>query len=301
MKTILITGGSGLVGSRFIELSSSKYKILSPNQEELDITDRNSIEKYFNEHPEIETVINFAAFTNVDVAEKERNNENGLCWRLNVMGAKNIAEVCQKNNRFLIHISTDFIFKGDNDNPGPYSEDAKIPENMEGIGWYGWTKNRAEDAVQKVGGKVAIVRYGYPFRADNYEVKVDWARNLIKLYNEQKLYPLFADQVQSVVLIDELVQPMGKIIDNEINGIFHIASSETNTPYEIGTYLLGKYTGKTVEIQKGSMEEFLKAPGKTPRPRLGGLKTEKTQEILGMKFKTWKEMVDEFIDQLSTS
>ncbi len=46
------------------------------------------------------------------------------------------------------------------------------------------------------------------------------------------------------------------------------------------------------------MVEFLKAPGRTPRPRLGGLKVEKTESKLGMKFKNWREMVDEFISQL---
>jgi dTDP-4-dehydrorhamnose reductase len=121
---------------------------------------------------------------------------------------------------------------------------------------------------------------------------------LIKLYNEQKLYPLFDDQVQSVIFIDDLVAPLSKIVEKELNGVFHIASKDTTTPYEIGTYLLSKFAGKPVELQKGSMSDFLAVPGRTPRPLLGGLKTEITQEKLGIKFKTWKEMVDEFIDQV---
>ncbi len=297
MKEILITGGSGLVGSRFIELSSSKYTILSPDLNELDITDKNYLEHYFNDHKEIKAVVNFAAFTNVDGAEKERNDENGFCWKLNVLGVKNIAEICQKNNKFLIQISTDFIFKGTSDNPGPYSEDAKLAENSEGISWYGWTKLQAEKEIKKSGGRSAVVRIAYPFRAASYELKADWARNMIKLFKEKKLYPLFTDQIQSILFIDSLVEPLNKIIEEEISGVFHVVSSNTTTPFDAISYLLEKYSGGKVELEKGSMKEFMKAPGRTPRPQMGGLKTDKTQEVLEMKFKTWKEMIEEFIAQ----
>ena len=190
------------------------------------------------------------------------------------------------------------MFPGNEKYPGPYGEDTILPESSEGIGWYGWTKNRAEKVIRDSGVRGTTVRYGYPFRTAEYELKLDWARNLIKLYNEQKLYPLFTDQIQSVIFVDELVEPLSKIINDELTGVFHIASFDTTTPYEMGSYLLEKYVGKKVELQKGSMVEFLKTPGRTPRPRLGGLKTQKTQEKLGMKFRSWREMVSEFIKQL---
>lgn len=298
MKKLAIIGGSGMVASRFIDLADKNFEITSLDEKTLDITDNTSVKNYFAVN-KFDAVINFAAFTNVDAAEDQKDDKDGLAYKLNVIGPKNLAESCKENNIFLVHISTDFIFPGNSKNPGPYSEDAKLPETSEGIGWYGWTKNRAEDMLKNFSDNFAIVRYGYPFRATAYERKNDWARNLINLYNEQKLYPLFTDQIQSVIFIDDLVAPLVKIIDEQLNGVFHIAS-DTVTPYEIGSYLLEKYAGKPVELQKGSMADFLNAPGRTPRPRLGGLKTEKTQENLGIKFKTWKEMVDEFISQLKS-
>ena len=138
------------------------------------------------------------------------------------------------------------------------------------------------------------------YHLQRYELKKDWARNLINLYNEHKLYPLFDDQIQSIVFIDDLVEPLAKIINEELAGIFHIASIDTTTPYEVGSYLLEKYTGKPVEILKGSMVEFLKTPGRTPRSRFGGLNNLITRKTLNMKFKTWKEMVDEFVNQLKS-
>lgn len=298
MKKVLVIGGSGMVASRVIDLIKDTIEITSVDQNTIDITDYNAVKNYFDKNI-FDAVINFAAITNVDESEKDRGNENGITWKLNFDAVNNLAEVCKNKNIFFVHISTDFIFKGSEDSKGPYAEDVKRPSNPDGIGWYGWTKNRAEKVVEETGGKFAIIRYGYPFRAAKFEIKSDWARNLIKLYNEQKLYPLFADQVQGVLLIDELAEPLVKIINNELQGVFHISSRDVGTPYEIGKYLLEKYSGKTVEIKKGSMTEFLKGEGRTPRPIYGGLKTELTQKRLGLTFKTWREMVDEFISQLN--
>lgn len=299
MKKILVIGGSGMVASRIIDLWKGRFEIIALDEKTLDLTNETAVKTYFDNNS-FDTVVNFAAFTNVDVAEHEQGDEDGIVWKLNVLGPKYLGEVCKRKNMFFVHISTDFVFPGNEDFPGPYPEDTKIPETQDGIGWYGWSKNRGERAVSESGAKYAIVRYGYPFRADKYDLKLDWARNLLKLYNEQKLYPLFTDQVQSIVLIDNLASPLGKIIDDEAEGVFHLASSDTTTPFESGSYLLEKFSGKPVEIQKGLMAEFLKSPGRTPRPRLGGLKVSATEEKLGMKFKTWREMIDEFF-LLSTS
>jgi dTDP-4-dehydrorhamnose reductase len=299
MKKIAVIGASGMVASRYCDLAKSDLEITPLDERTLDITDNAAVEKYFKEN-KFDAVINFAAFTNVDVAEKESGKEEGITYRLNVEGPKNLAEHCNENNIFLIHISTDFVFPGNEGDPGPYDEDFPIAETPEGIGWYGWTKNRAEFMLKNFSNKYAIVRYGFPFRADTYELKKDWARNLISLYDEQKLYPLFDDQTQNILFIDDLVAPLTKIINDELTGVFHIASSDTTTPYEAGYYLLEKYAGKPVELQKGSMAEFLKTPGRAPRPRLGGLKVKNTETKLGMKFKTWREMIDEFILQLKS-
>lgn len=298
MKKIAVIGGTGMVASRFIDLSGKNFEIASIDEKTLDITDKEAVKLYFNSN-RFDSIINFAAFTNVDGAETQRGDEEGLVWKLNVEGSQNLAEVSDKNGIFLIHISTDFVFPGNRLYPGPYSEDSKLPENPDGIGWYGWTKNRAEKVILNINPRAAIVRYGYPFRASAFELKLDWARNLIKLYDEQKLYPLFDDQIYSVLFIDDLVEPLSKIIEEKSSGIFHIASSNTTSPYEAGKYLLEKYTGKEVTLQKGSMEEFLKRSGVTPRPQFGGLNDVRTQKSLNVKFKTWMEMIDEFIDQLN--
>jgi dTDP-4-dehydrorhamnose reductase len=291
MKKVLVTGASGMVGSGFCRRAKESLTLITPDEKTLDLTSRKSVTDFFASH-QFEAVVNFAAFTNVDAAEKERGNKQGLAWQLNAMGPKTLQEACLESGRFLVQISTDFIFPGTKENPGPYSEDAQLPETEEGISWYGWTKLLGEKSVDL--SRFAVVRYGYPFTPGDYPLKLDWARNLLKLYREQKLYPLFTDQIQSVILVDDLFPPFLKIIEGELKGIFHVVSADTTTPYEIGGYLLNLYSGQKVEVVKGSMTEFLKAPGRTPRPRLGGLRTEKTQNTLGLKFRSWREMIADF-------
>ena len=295
----LIFGGSGLIGSRFIELVSEEKHVV-PKEEELDITDTKALEDFFNKHAdEFDVVINFAAYTNVDGAEKERGDETGVVWKINVIGAENVAKVTQKHGKFLIYISTDFIFPGTDEDPGPYTEDAELPKSAEKIGWYGWTKNVAEKKVKEVGGNFAITRIAYPFRAAPYKLKIDFARNILELFDKDKLYPMFSDQQLTPVFIDDLVITLEKIAELKKPGIYHVVTADVTSPFEFGSYLLEKAKGARGIVKKGSMKEFLKAPGRTPRPRLGGLDTKKTQEALGMKFKTWKQAVDEFIRQLT--
>lgn len=295
MKRVLVVGATGLIGSRFVELVKGKFDIIPVDEKILDITDINAVNKYFEEN-QFDSVVNFAAFTNVDLAEKERNDEKGLCFKLNVKAIENLAYACKKYNKFLVQISTDFVFKGDIDNPGPYDENAKLPEDINGMGWYGWTKREAEIKVENARAKSAIVRIAYPFTSGKYDLKLDFAKNYLKAFDEGKLFPIFTDQTFTPILIEDLIKPLSKILNEELQGVFHIVSSDVTTPFDFVEYLLKRARNATAVVQKESMEEFLKVDGRTPRPRLGGLKTEITQQKLGMKFRTWREMVDDYAD-----
>ncbi len=297
MKKILVIGASGLIASRFVELAKSNFDITGVDEKTLDITNKEAVLKYF-ENNKFDSVINFAAFTNVDAAEKESGDESGFVWKLNVEGPKNLIEACNTNNIFLVQISTDFVFPGTENFPGPYAEDAELPNNAALMGWYGWTKNRAEYFLRQYSLKFAIVRVAYPFYAADFNGKLDFAKTYLKLFDEGKMYPIFTDQTMSFLNVDFLVEPFTKLLNQETEGIFHIVSSNTATAYDFVSYLLNKARGAENVVQKSSMLEFLNSPRRTPRPRLGGLKTEFTQQKLGIKLATWQEMVDKFVVQL---
>lgn len=293
-----MTGASGLVGSRFVGLSKYKSQLLTPDISELDILDSSSVDTYFKQN-KVDVVINFAAFTDVAEGEKQRGNEDGLCYKLNVDGVFNLVNFFKENGgEYFIQISTDNVFSGQPDNPGPYDENA-APEIDAGlVTWYGYTKMLGEKVVGDNWENSSVVRINYPVRA-KFEGKLDYFRKPLSLFDQNKLYPLFTDQHITITFIDELAAVLDKLIDLQLNGVFHVASANMGTPFEIISLLLQKARGVSGVVQKSSIVEFLRKPdvSKVRYPQFGGLKTQKTQEKLGMKFKTWQEVVDELVSQ----
>ena len=298
MKKVLVIGATGLVGSRFTKLSKDNLELLGIDEKVLDITDSVAVDKYFSEN-KFDSVINLSAYTDVAGGENQWNDEKGLCWRLNVLAPKYLGDALKKQNSFLVHFSTDFAFEGLEGSRGPFDEDSKLPDDPTNLCWYGWTKNRGELEVEKTGVRNAIVRIANPFRA-NFPLKLDFARKILDLYDKNSLFPLFTDQTITPCFIDDLVAPLSKIVENAIEGKFHLVSADTGTYFDVGSYILEKARDVKGVAKESSLVEFMKTPGRNKRPIFGGLATEKTQEKLGMKFRTWRQMVDEFAEQLKS-
>ena len=294
---ILVLGTPGLVGSRFVEIYSHKYDLLTPSINELDITDKGALFEYFGKN-KISTVINFAACTDVDAAEKQRGNESGSCWKVNVEGVGNLVDVVNTDNTYLIHISTDMVFSGSQTDPGAYSEDHKLELNKQKLTWYGFTKAQGEKITSKISGnKISILRLIYPVRA-RYKLKLDYLRKPLKLFDEGKLYPLFSDQQVSVTFIDEACCAIQVLAETHRYGIFHASSTDTTSPYEITSYLIEKARGKKNVVKMTSLDEFLKKVDNPARyPKFGGLQVEATEKKLGIKFSSWREIVDKLVEQ----
>ncbi len=289
-EKILVTGADGLVGSRFVELSK-KFTLLTPSAEEMNLTDASSIESYLEkENPD--WVINFAAFTDVNGAETQTGDEDGMAWKVNVEGVRNLVKAFKSKN--IIQISTDMVFPGDLSHPGPYDENDMPPNSPDKLTWYGWTKNRAENIIRSHGG--TILRIIYPVRA-NYDKKPDYIRGALKKFVEKKMFPLFMDQQICISFIDEVAETLEKIIETDSRGTFH-CSSDTTTPHELISFVIDQLGEDASTVKSGSIIEFLKTQSNPNRyPVYGGLKTKKTEEALEMHFSSWQTIVEMLIGQ----
>jgi dTDP-4-dehydrorhamnose reductase len=298
MRKILTIGSSGLVGSRWLELSKYKDNFLTPDYIELDILSPENIQKYFQTNGTPDWVINFAAFTDVGKAEDERGRKDGFCWKLNVEGLENLMNVFEPARTRFIQISTDMVFSGFVADKGPYDENHPPEKDSDKLTWYGYTKLLGEQKVQeKFKTHAAVLRLIYPVRT-KYDLKLDYLRKPLKLFDEGKLYPLFADQQVSIAFVDEISNALDKIITQNATGTFHASSSDNATPFELVSYLLEKTRGVTGVVQKTSLDEFLKTVEAPVRyPKFGGLKVELTEQRLGIKFSSWKEIIDKLVDQ----
>lgn len=296
MKKVFVTGSSGLVCSRFVELYGKDYELATPDYPEFDLTNAENVKKVIAEiNPEV--IVNFAAYTNVSEAENQRDNKNESCWKINVEGVKNLINALNPQIR-LIHISTDMVFPGSMENPGPYSEEQKAEEDSSKVTWYGFTKGEGERLVlENLGQDATILRLIYPVRA-KFDAKLDYIRKPLSLFDEGKLYPLFNDQQVSIAFIDEVALALKTILDKEAKGVFHASSCDTTTPYELISDVIEKVRGKSGVVKSSSLKEFLKSVDNPVRyPLMGGLKVSKTEQELGIKYSTWKEIVEKLISQ----
>lgn len=298
-ERILVTGGNGLVGSRFVELYKDKYNFTTPEYPEFDLTNKESVSLAV-ENADPDVVVNFAAHTNLNEAESQRGDVNASCYKINVEGVKNLLESLPSKSHF-IQISTDNVFSGSEMDKGPYPEDHGVENDKNKLTWYGYTKSLGEkEVVKKLGKESTILRLIYPSSA-KYEAKMDFLRKPLSLFDEGKLYPLFNDQQVSISFVDSVAEALDKIISGNKKGIFHASSEDVGTPFEIITYLIEKARGVKNAVKPSSLAEFVKTVDNPVRyPKYGGLKVEKTEKELEIKYGTWKQIVDRFVEQLNS-
>lgn len=293
MKKVLITGSSGLVGSRLIELLKDKYQLLTPDEKEFNLLDQSSLKKYLDKH-QPDFLLNLAAFTDVNAAEQQTGDKHGLCWRLNVDGVESLIKLLPDKTRFL-QISTDMVFSGSVKDPGPYTEDHPLPQSSERLTWYGWTKNRGEQFTRNAGH--SVLRIIYPIRL-RFSDKSDYLRGILDKYAQGKLHPLFSDQLISITFIDHLAEVVSAIIDQQLSGIFHACSSDTTNPYQLAKYTLKQLGQDTSTVKRSSLKDYLKTLDNPYRyPLVGGLQTDQSAQLTGLTYPTWQQIIDQLVSQ----
>lgn len=295
MKKVFVTGSGGLVGSRFVELASKKYQLFAPEINELNLLDQKAVQDYIaKSKPDV--IVHLAAYTDVSEAEIQRGDIESLSWKVNVEGTRNLVESVGKVH--FIHISTDMVFPGSTLDSGPYTEDHHTNYSQNELTWYGYTKLQSEKIVlDKFGSKATIIRLIYPVRA-KFEEKLDYLRKPLKLFDEGKLYPMFTNQQVSISFIDEIAALLATIIDKKLTGIFHASSNDCGSPFEIIGYLIEKARGVEGAVKPSSIDGFLKTVDNPLRyPRFGGLRVYRTEKETGIKFSSWKEIIDKLVEQ----
>ena len=298
-EKILVTGASGMVGSRFVETHPKPDNLLSPDLDVFDMTRPENLAAYFAAHPGIGAVINLAAYTNVSEAEKQKEDKASLCYQLNVVGTQNLIDQIKDKDIYLIHISTDMVFPGDAADPGPYAEDHPVEADKNRLTWYGYTKALAERIVTAAFPIAAILRLIYPV-VKEYVLKADYLRAPLAHYEAKKsLYPIFTDQQMNISAVDEICIILNRLLEERLAGIFHAGSSDITTPYQIMTQLFDLVHGHHDMVKPGSLAEFLKTTSNPTRyPRFGGLANRATQEKLGVKISTAAAIVDRLYGHL---
>lgn len=257
MMKIALTGASGLVGSRIIELLGKDFTFIPLRSTELDITDREQVMKKLGSL-EFDLFLHLAAYTNVDGAEKEPAE----AMKINRDGTQNILDAIIANQRKLIYISTDFVFDGQNP---PYYEDS--PPNPLSV--YGATKYEGEKIVRDA---AMIVRISYPYRQE-FGAKKDFVRTIKYLLEEKKRLTMVTDSLMTPTFIDDIAFGLKHLITHYTPETYHLTGAEAMSPFDAGIMIAKTYGLDETLINPVSYEEYFK--GKAKRPQLSDIRSKK--------------------------
>lgn len=249
---ILVTGANGMLGQDLcpiLEDADFVDEVVETDIEKLDITDELQVKKVLKkEKPDI--VIHCAAYTNVDMAEVEKE----LAHKINVIGTENIAKACKSIDAIMVLISTDYVFDGIKQ--GKYlPEDKPNPLNV-----YGQTKLAAEKEVQKICDKYYIVRTSwlYGHHGKNF------VETMIRLANENKELKVVDNQIGCPTWTVELSEALCELIEEDAEyGIYHICGSGETSWYYFAKEIF-KLAKINADLKPCSDEEY-KTKAKRPK------------------------------------
>jgi dTDP-4-dehydrorhamnose reductase len=282
MTKIIGTGLSGLVGSRIVELLQRKHDFIDFSLDSgVDITDREVLEKNIAENKDAEVILHLAAFTDVNAAWEQQGDEDGVCYQVNVVGTRNVAELAAEYDKYLVHISTDFVFDGkrktfytEKDQPNP-------------IEWYGKTKYLAEREVEKAAGKSVIARIAFPYKAEKSsedlepKPKIDLVRKIINTLEKGEEFHGFHDQIITPTFIDDIAKAVEIFFKQRPTGLYHVVGSTALSPYELALRIAEIFVLPKENVKEASLSDYLKED-KRPRQRYLAVSNRKLEEDLGV-------------------
>ncbi|WP_066874755.1 dTDP-4-dehydrorhamnose reductase [Clostridium mediterraneense] len=286
---ILITGSNGQLGNELkkivetgqaeiagISLKIKNSEVIALDINDLDITNFLMVkEKLKNIKPDV--VINCAAATNVDGCE---SNED-LAFKVNSLGAKNLAIVCEEIGAKIVQVSTDYVFSGKGDTPltefdlvSPYSV-------------YGKTKLLGENYVKDFSSKYFIVRtawlYGYIGHNFVYTMqRLGREKDSLKVVNDQRGNPTHANDLAYHIL---------KLIETEEYGIYHCTGKGECTWYDFAKKIM-ELSNIECSVNPCSSEEY-KTPAK--RPEYSSLDNMMLRCTVGDEMRDWEVALESFI------
>jgi len=275
---ILITGGSGLLGSKIAATATRKgHEVYSGYKEhevihgapiELDICDKQEVIKAFD-RIKPQAVVHAAALTNVDKCEEDQK----LAWRVNVEGTRNILESSELHNAFFIYVSTDYVFSGEQ---GMYKE----TDRPDPINNYGLTKLEAERMIKDSSIEWCIARPSVIYGSTPAAGKVNFALWILNNLKQGKPIKIITDQWVSPTLNTNLAEMILEVMERRLIGLYHLAGATPLNRSEFASLIAETFQCDKTWITSVKSDEM---NWLAKRPRNTSLNVEKATETLRHK------------------
>ncbi len=285
---ILVTGANGQLGSEIKQLANfyKEANFVFKDLPELDICNYAELKNFVIEN-KVNTIINCAAYTAVDKAEVEKD----IAQKVNYKGVQNLVDALKTVNGKLVHISTDYVFNGENF--VPYKES----DTVSPIGIYGETKRKGELAVlnSDIDGVVIRTSWLYSSYGNNF------VKTMLKLGDEREELGVIFDQIGSPTYAKDLAQICITIILKSKNNtlssngnLYHYSNEGVASWYDFAKeiMILGDNDCKVKPIETKDY------PTPAKRPHYSILNKSKIKIDFDIEIPFWKDSLKECIIKL---
>lgn len=276
MKKILITGGDGQLGRSLKQRIKDKplvnYSFVFTDIQELDVLDEMFVKTYFFSN-RFDYVINCAAYTAVDKAESDIE----IAEKLNADAVKYLARASASQKATFIHISTDYVFSGEESTP------RKEDDPVAPLGIYGQTKLNGEVFAQYYNPKTYIIRTSWLYSPYG----VNFVKTMLKLFKEKDEINVIKDQIGSPTNALDLADAILTIIENDIGayGIYNYSNEGECSWYQFSEEIK-KINKSKIKINPILTSDYLTS---AKRPRYSLLDKTKIKNTFGISIPDWKD------------
>ena len=286
MKKILVTGANGQLGQCLQKISSQfeEFEFIFTDSETLDITNKEEVNDFFWQNAP-DFCINAAAYTAVDLAETDIEK----AFLVNADGTENLAEACAENNAQFIHVSTDYVFDGEN-NLAYTEEDFTNP-----LGVYGASKLAGDELALEVNPCSVILRTSWVYS----EFGKNFVKTMLSLFATKEELNIVADQFGQPTNANDLAEAIMKIIKSEkiTPGIFNFSN--------LGRISWFDFAEKIAELSDAKIKlnaiETSQYPTPAKRPRNSVLDLDKISKTYGIQLKPWEESLEDCVQILQNN
>lgn len=293
---ILVTGSNGQLGNELRRCIESMTAEIGPipedyagaqvdyvDRDDLDITSAEEVAS-FVDGAGYDLVVNCAAFTNVDGCEADED----AAYAVNATGAENLARAAQRNGAKLVHVSTDYVFPGNE--PG---------ERVEGdptgpISAYGRTKLAGEEAVRRACERAFIVRtawlYGY--------VGKNFVKTMRRLGQSHDSITVVDDQLGNPTSANDLAYEILKLALTDSYGVYHCTNNGTCSWCDFAKAIMAG-SGIDCEVVPVTSVQYKEAnPQSADRPAFSSLRNKHLEDTIGDEMRPWQDALDEYLKRL---
>jgi len=275
---IAIIGGRGMLGTDLAKICGQQgFNVEVLDLPEFDITNSQQLKEALST---TKTIVNCAAYTNVDGAEHEAD----LAYRINAEAVGRLGALVKEADAWLLHISTDFVFDGKLDRP--YVE-TDIPKP---INEYGKTKLAGEQLLAQTGGRHCIMRIEWTYGL----AKGNFVTKIIQKAKTDKALKVVDDQIGSPTATTEVAKVICELLQIKPTGLFHFASAGYVSRYEMVKFIFDKLSMdvnllpcKTSDWKTGA-----------DRPLNSRFDCSKIQALLDEPIEPWQGPLERFLRQL---